>query len=69
MSKEDATIEGHEIGNECCKACCCGAQECTKEGCDGIMHSLGVIDEIQYGDEWAWVHEYLCDKCGEFQGD
>lgn len=54
----------HIRGNKHCPDCCCGTSKCNQGDCDGIAH-MSVVDEVQYSDdEWEWVHDFKCDKCG-----
>ncbi len=54
----------HKRGDVNCQTCCCsGPEPCEQDGCDGLMHQ-DVVDEIEYGDDWSWVHNRKCDKCG-----
>lgn len=53
----------HVRGDRGCQGCCCFSYSCSL--CDGILHQE-VVDEVAGGDdEWYWVHDTLCDKCGE----
>lgn len=53
----------HARGQECKTCCCARPQKCEEEGCDGFVHR-DVVDEIEYGeDDWAWIHNFRCDKC------
>lgn len=49
------------IGGEKCSACCCYAYECN---CGGILH-MEVVDEWYTGDDYGWIHNFKCDKCGK----
>ena len=52
----------HRKGKKC-PACCCGGGYVHKD-CGGKWHEV-VVDDIDEGYGYEWVHNYRCEKCDE----